>query len=402
MNKAPTHDTLLYCNQPIFRYKDQYFANHVNFVDFLAHWASSEQKTKLFVPVTPVTNRVSDGVLLNLKKETVVEVRAYRSHLGAFLAGIYNFGVFWRHAKMSMKVSGVKPWLIIPGPNTFSTVLSFTYLTKMKVGVIVRGDGLRTLSNMYQNSVVRPIVLALFKFYRKRITGMQKHGAKLFCLGDRLTEFYSNFGSASEICPLISVINHGVDSVAPKPESGCVRILFIGRLSREKGVEELIAAARNLNESGHRFKLTIAGHGPLEQQVVDLVDSQAAGQGQVAYLGRLAPGAAVLDHMRQADWLVLPSKTEGIPRVIVEAQSVGLAVIATKVGGIPGAFADSIAYFDDTSLSSIQLGLSNILDGKLTRPKFDPKALSKFEFEYNKKEILLEMNRDAVVVEGAD
>jgi glycosyltransferase involved in cell wall biosynthesis len=110
----------------------------------------------------------------------------------------------------------------------------------------------------------------------------------------------------------------------PAPPTGAARsgLLFVGRLSREKGVDVLAGAAR-AGAAG----LRVAGTGPDGEGL-------AAAPG-VQMLGALPP-AAVYDEMRRAQALVLPSVWyEAFPRTLVEAFACGLPVIASRLGALP-------------------------------------------------------------------
>jgi glycosyltransferase involved in cell wall biosynthesis len=96
-------------------------------------------------------------------------------------------------------------------------------------------------------------------------------------------------------------------------------VLFVGRLSPEKGIHELAEAARGLN-------LVVAGDGPLRPLVPD-----ALGFVPHEEVERLLARAAVV---------VLPSHREGLPMALLEAMAHGRAVVATPVGGIPGLVED--------------------------------------------------------------
>lgn len=104
-----------------------------------------------------------------------------------------------------------------------------------------------------------------------------------------------------------------------RPREG---LLFVGRLSAEKGVETLAAAMNALPGA----QLRVAGDGP----AAALLD----GAPGVERLGSL-PAAAVCDAMQVASALVLPSIWyENFPRTIVEAFACGLPVIASRIGAL--------------------------------------------------------------------
>ncbi len=100
-------------------------------------------------------------------------------------------------------------------------------------------------------------------------------------------------------------------------------ILFVGRLSPEKGVDTLLAAANNL-PSGVRLR--VAGSGPLEAQV--------RAHPAVDYLGALQP-EQVYEQMRSSALLLLPSICyDNYPRTLVEAYACGLPVLASALGAL--------------------------------------------------------------------
>ena len=112
--------------------------------------------------------------------------------------------------------------------------------------------------------------------------------------------------------------------------------LFVGRLSQEKGLDTLIGA----DESGLLpLPIHIAGDGPLRERVEDA--SRRPGS-QLIALGRQSE-AAVMALMQRASVLLVPSLWyEGFPMVIVEALSLGLPVIASRLGGLPEVVEDGV------------------------------------------------------------
>ena len=110
-------------------------------------------------------------------------------------------------------------------------------------------------------------------------------------------------------------------------------VLFIGRLEKVKGIDVLIDACSILAKSGVRFQAQIIGHGPLAGALQSQIDWLGLGE-QVKLLGP-KPQADLPDWYRAADVFVLPSHSEGVPNVLLEATACGTPCVATRVGGVP-------------------------------------------------------------------
>ena len=102
-------------------------------------------------------------------------------------------------------------------------------------------------------------------------------------------------------------------------------IAFSGRMSREKGIDTLLDAIRDLPN----VEVRLAGDGP------ELEALKATAPPNAKFLGRL-DAAGVFDFYRQAKFLAIPSKWfEGCPLVVSEAMSHGLPVVSSRIGGLP-------------------------------------------------------------------
>jgi glycosyltransferase involved in cell wall biosynthesis len=123
--------------------------------------------------------------------------------------------------------------------------------------------------------------------------------------------------------------------------------LFIGRLSKEKGLDYLLDTF-----SANGLELRIGGDGPLIRQVTDTCRRAD----NIRYLGNLTR-EQVLREMRNCTALIFPSvwyETFGL--VIIEAFSVGLPVIANKSGSVSSIITDSYdgLLFDAGNSSALQ------------------------------------------------
>ena len=135
---------------------------------------------------------------------------------------------------------------------------------------------------------------------------------------------------------LARVVHNGVapGEFEPVPEAAdATDLLFIGELRHLKGVDVLIDAIAKLRGDGRAHTATIVGggneRGAFEQQAARLDLA-----GAVRFQG-VMPARQAFAHGRV---LVVPSRAEGLPYVILEAGAAGKPVIATKVGGIPEIF----------------------------------------------------------------
>ena len=112
-----------------------------------------------------------------------------------------------------------------------------------------------------------------------------------------------------------------------------VRLLFVGRIDPAKGAGRILQIAHLLKAAGLSFSLDIIGHGPqrasLEEQAAEMGLAQ-----QVRFHGELAR-TALNPYFARSHLILLPSRSEGWPKVLSEAMAYGVVPIASNVGSIP-------------------------------------------------------------------
>ncbi|MBI3160214.1 MAG: glycosyltransferase family 4 protein [Chloroflexi bacterium] len=113
---------------------------------------------------------------------------------------------------------------------------------------------------------------------------------------------------------------------------------FVGRFSPEKGVAKVVDAIPNLLQLAPSAKIHLIGSGPLLERLRQRIAEMDVGCA-VAITGWV-DHQELPDLLNQMRILVVPSESEGIPNVILEAFACGTAVAATPVGGIPDLIED--------------------------------------------------------------
>lgn len=157
-------------------------------------------------------------------------------------------------------------------------------------------------------------------------------------------------------------------------------LLYLGRLSSEKGIETLIRAFSNLPYDG--IQLKIAGEGPLEA----VLKARAAGDRRISFCGYLS-GEPLADITRKAMAVVVPSEWyENAPLSVLEAMAYGKPVIGARIGGIPEMIDDGqngllFASGDTRGLTQAMSTLIEMDGATLT--DMGRSARRKVEVEYN-------------------
>ena len=119
-----------------------------------------------------------------------------------------------------------------------------------------------------------------------------------------------------------------------------VRILFVGRISYEKGLQYLLPALSRLDTT---YRLEIVGEGKFRSDIENL--SRKLGLSNRVVIRGWVPQSELPVIYRSADIFVLPSTSEGMPNVVLEAMSSGIPVVATRVPGSEELVRDGINGF---------------------------------------------------------
>lgn len=119
-----------------------------------------------------------------------------------------------------------------------------------------------------------------------------------------------------------------------RPGGGPVRLMWAGRVAPEKDLGLALEALGLLIALNRNVSLDILGDGPERPRL----EAQCRVLGVAEYVhwrGHITDRSAYLAALAEGDLFVLPSRTEGIPKALVEAMAVGVPAVAAAVGGVP-------------------------------------------------------------------
>lgn len=110
-------------------------------------------------------------------------------------------------------------------------------------------------------------------------------------------------------------------------------VMFIGTFSIHKGLTYLLQAFSRVAKENTETVLMLVGSGGLENELLDLSNTLGI-KDKVIFCGKV-PYTEIPDYLFIADVFAFPSIDEGLPRAVMEAMSMQVPVVASRVGGIP-------------------------------------------------------------------
>lgn len=155
---------------------------------------------------------------------------------------------------------------------------------------------------------------------------------KLIVLSSYYAEFYKSIGvDEDRIVTLNNIVPYPRIEIQKSRYENKLRLLFLGEISRRKGVFDLVQAIRENQSLAEQIEIRIGGNGETEK-LKDLIHD--AGLTKCIKFEGWVSGEKKNALLNWADVYILPSYNEGLPISILEALSYNCPVISTPVGGV--------------------------------------------------------------------
>ncbi len=225
-------------------------------------------------------------------------------------------------------------------PNTFRFASFFCKFLHKPFGVYVRG------MNGVKDNISE-------KIYRNAYT--------VFTVSDYFTNMVNDITHSKKAHTIRPMIPYSNDDVVngriylPRKE---YRILFLGRVAKDKGLGELVQAIEILHNEGFLIKVQIVGNGEFLKQLQDIVSEKKLNN-IISIEGPVYDNDVKAAYYKKSDIYVLPTYHEGFPRTLYEAMIFGTPIVTTFVGGISALMIDkeNCVKIEPQSVESIVDGL---------------------------------------------
>ncbi|WP_326758252.1 glycogen synthase [Streptomyces phaeochromogenes] len=183
----------------------------------------------------------------------------------------------------------------------------------------------------------------------------------------------------------VRVLHNGIDTSLYRPDHGTdvidrigldpgrPYVLFVGRITRQKGVPHLLRAVRDIDPAAQVVLCAGAPDTPeIDQEFRDLFQELSSVREGVHWIPQMLPRPDVIQLLTHAAVFVCPSVYEPLGIVNLEAMACGTAVVASRVGGIPEVVADGetgLLVSVEESAEENEAQLARALDSLLADPQ---------------------------------
>jgi glycosyltransferase involved in cell wall biosynthesis len=319
-------------NHQFYRVGSHYYARFPNILDLIAAFRLYVDRVVVCAPTTTLAILPADVDPVPPELQ-VCELPFYTNNFDLLRrAPLLGIQLLRRLAKTMDQWDAVGA--VVPSAFGLVTCL-FALLCRRQVFFYVRGNVIASLQGEYSaTGLRRGVVIASFWPLEVTVRLLTRAGVPTFTMGQALAERYCG----PRVHPLVGYARAAVlgrNSTGAVEDAALLRrLVYVGRLSGEKGVDVLLHALAIVARRGEAFVLTIVGDGP-ESERLKALTCMLGLQDYVTFTGYVSDPDQLRSLYLAAGIAVVPSLTEGIPVAMLEAMALGRVVIASAVGGIP-------------------------------------------------------------------
>lgn len=267
--------------------------------------------------------------------------------------------------------------LLLCWPHPISYLIAKNFESRKNIFLLVRQNQTEITKAKYQG-VKRKFAMIGLQYLDNKLEHMKK-SIRIITVGEEMNRHFLSRGFDSELISdsLIPQSCKGYPRSFPK---SFAKLLYVGRLEKEKGGDMLLYACAILKKVGLNFHLNIIGTGSQGQALKELSDKLDL-EKFVSFRGHVRHGESLFAYFQAADLLVIPSRTEGFPKTIHEARAFGLPLVATPVGGMYAELKHGVnAWFSkDVDAESVGSSIVELLNDQKSYAEISKNLLKEFD-----------------------
>ena len=321
-------ELVVFYGMSFYKTDEGYFCNGAfgRYVDLL-----SEKYDKLFLVVPVIEDKLinfNNYYKIHSKKIIIQGLSYYSGYISALIKNkkikndIKKMSIYWKSP------------VYIRHPNPFTKYV-YCLAKKKNLPIVLHlvGDTNAVINKGTKyKGVIKFFAISYLKYHDYTIKKIIKNNYTLVN-GNGLRRFYSSDNDKIKEIRTSSFFQSEVCSKIKQLNTNPVKLLYVGYLRHEKGLDYLIEAIVDLKKTMN-VELTIVGVGDYSDHLKEKINNLNLFE-NIKFKGHVELGEKLFSIYQDHDIFILPSISEGTPRVLLEAMCNGLPVIATNVGGIP-------------------------------------------------------------------
>lgn len=222
--------------------------------------------------------------------------------------------------------------ILVRAPSPLAPFFYFKFNNFCKLAYLFVGDysvGVKHQSNPY----IKQRLINLFTWIYERVQNRALRGSVLLANSPQLIKKYQGVCKFLSEVKTTTLLNTDIEYRSSSCESEIIKLLFVGRIERAKGVFDLLEVFNRINQTGILVELHLVGWNTIEKEDFSNNCQCSDFKNQIVFHGYKS-GSELSRIFSDADIFVLPSYHEGFPRTIWEAMAKGLPVIVSNVGAV--------------------------------------------------------------------
>ncbi len=278
-----------------------------------------------------------------------------------------NFFIFdyWKFLRIKKK----SDYIIVRASTPLLPLINLVF--KNKIILMLVSDAVSGIENLTQPFIRKKLILLWSKWYQKTEDKIAKNSITIV----NSQMIYDKHKDEVQKLKLIktSTLNlHDIYFRKDTCQRNQIRLIYSGRITKIKGIFDILNAVRDLNKEGYNLKFILVGmiESAFLKELNDFLSHNLM-TNYCEYKGYKTAGSSLLNEYRKSDIFIIASQSdsEGFPRSIWEAMASSCPVVATKVSSIPYFGRGAIELCRPCDVESIKTALKNVIEDENRRRK---------------------------------